>query len=81
MQEIDQQVLDTKYAINFGQLLNIIHDFKSQVMKSCGCKVDTISFAMDYYKISWVLMVEKHKMQRIFATFGRRWSYTSQNLR
>jgi hypothetical protein len=25
---------------------------------------------MDYYKISWVLMVEKHKMQRIFATFG-----------
>lgn len=70
MQDIDQQVLDNKYVVNFGQLLNIIHDLKSQVIKSCGCKVDTIFLAMDYYKISWVLMAQKHKMQIFFATFG-----------
>ncbi len=70
MQDIDQQVLNTKYVVNFGQSLHIIHDLKSQVIKSCGCKVDIIFFAMDYYKISWVIMVEKYKMQRIFATFG-----------
>jgi len=67
LQDIDQQVLDTKYTVNFGQLLNIIHDLKSQVIKYCGCKVDTIFLAMDYYKISWVLMAEKHKMQFFFC--------------
>jgi hypothetical protein len=71
LQDIDQQVLDTKYAVNFGQLLNIIHDLKSQVIKSWGCKVDTIFLAMDYYKSSWVLMAEKHKMQFFF---GYSWS-------
>lgn len=58
--DINTQVLETKYVLNFGQLLRIIHDIKRYILKLV-CVFQPMTTKPIIYELTMILLFNDHQ--------------------
>jgi hypothetical protein len=71
LKDISKQVLETKYTLNLGQLLQVIHDIKRYILNSVTSKptlpkLTVVSIVIDHKMVVIQVQVGKNLIECLF---------------